>query len=166
MEIVKFPALIFSDRDIDMEVDEMKITYPVIFTDCETNILIEVPDLKILTEANEEGQPKGSIADAMMMARDAIGVKCIEAEDDGIVLKEPSAIGSIDISKGTFYEDGTGIVSLVDVDLDAYRRMMDNKTVRRNVTLPNWLNREAEAAQINVSKVLQEALMLKLNIAR
>lgn len=144
----------------------MKVTYPIILTDCETNILVEVPDLGILTEANEEGKPKGSIADAMMMARDAIGIRCIEAEDEGVALKEPSAIDAIDVSKGTFYEDGAGIVSLVDVDLDVYRRMLDNKTVRRNVTLPNWLNREAEAAHINVSKVLQEALMTKLNIAR
>ena len=44
----------------------MKVTYPVIFTDVDTNILIEVPDLGILTEANEEGKPKGTMADAMM----------------------------------------------------------------------------------------------------
>ena len=37
----------------------MKVTYPVIFTDIKTNILIEVPDLNILTEANEEGKEKG-----------------------------------------------------------------------------------------------------------
>lgn len=55
---------------------------------------------------------------------------------------------------------------MVDVDLIAYRRMMDNKTVRRNVTLPNWLNQEAEMAHINVSKVLQEALMAKLGVSR
>ncbi|WP_330420564.1 type II toxin-antitoxin system HicB family antitoxin [Roseburia sp. AM59-24XD] len=54
----------------------MKVTYPVIFTDVDTNILIEVPDLGILTEANEEGKPKGTMADAMMMARDAIGLSC------------------------------------------------------------------------------------------
>ena len=34
----------------------MKVTYPVIFTDVNTNILVEVPDLGILTEANEEGK--------------------------------------------------------------------------------------------------------------
>lgn len=39
----------------------MKVTYPVIFTDVDTNILIEVPDLGILTEANEEGKPKGTM---------------------------------------------------------------------------------------------------------
>ena len=122
----------------------MKVTYPVIFTDVDTNILIEVPDLGILTESNEEGKPKGSMADAITMARDAIGISCIEAEDNGKVVLHPSKMTDIDVSKGTFNEDGTSIVSLVDVDLTAYRRMLDNKTVRRNVTLPNWLNQEAE----------------------
>ena len=115
----------------------MKVTYPVIFTECNINILIEVPDLGILTEANEEGKPKGSMADAIMMARDAIGVKCINAEDEGKELEDPSRISEIDVSKGTFYEDGTSVVSFVDVDLTVYRRRMDTKTVRRNVTLPN-----------------------------
>ena len=128
----------------------MKVTYPVIFTDVDTNILIEVPDLGILTESNEEGKPKGSMADAITMARDAIGISCIEAEDNGKVVLHPSKMTDIDVSKGTFNEDGTSIVSLVDVDLTAYRRMLDNKTVRRNVTLPNWLNQEAEKSHINV----------------
>lgn len=38
----------------------MKGAYPVIFTDVDTNILVEVPDLGILTEANEEGKAKGT----------------------------------------------------------------------------------------------------------
>ena len=144
----------------------MKIAYPVIFTEVDTNILIEVPDLGIFTEANEEGKAKGTMADAMMMARDAIGISCINAEDAGKKVTEPSKMSDIDISKGAFHEEGEGIVSLVDVDLVSYRRMLDNKTVRRNVTLPNWLNAEAEKAHVNVSKVLQEALMMKLGVSR
>lgn len=144
----------------------MKMTYPVIFTEIDTNILIEVPDLGILTEANEEGMVKGSIADAIMMARDAIGISCIEKEDQDEKLVNPSMLSDIDITKSTFYEEGKSFVSLVDVDLVTYRRMLDNKTVRRNVTLPNWLNLEAEKAQVNVSKVLQEALMSKLGVYR
>ena len=144
----------------------MKVTYPVIFTEVDTNILIEVPDLGIFTEANEEGKAKGTMADAIMMARDAIGLACINAEDEGREVVEPSGMSDVDISKGVFCEEGTGIVSLVDVDLVAYRRMLDNKTVRRNVTLPNWLNQEAEKSHINVSKVLQEALMMKLGVSR
>lgn len=144
----------------------MKVAYPVIFTEVDTNILIEVPDLGIFTEANEEGKTKGTMADAIMMARDAIGISCINAEDAGKEMIEASEMSDVDISKGTFYEEGAGIISLVDVDLAVYRRLLDNKTVRRNVTLPNWLNQEAEKAHVNVSKVLQEALMAKLGVSR
>lgn len=144
----------------------MKVTYPVIFTEVDTNILVEVPDLGILTEANEEGKEKGTMADAIMMARDAIGIGCIASEDRNEPLAAASSLADIDAEKGTFAGEGKGIISLVDVDLTAYRRMMDNKTVRRNVTLPNWLDLEAEKAHINVSKVLQEALMVKLGVAK
>ena len=144
----------------------MKVAYPVIFTDVDTNILIEVQDLGIITEANEEGKAKGTMADAIMMARDAIGINCIEAEDNGKKIIKPSEIYDIDVSKGTFYGEGQMILSLVDVDLTSYRKMLDNRTVRRNVTLPNWLNQEAEKAHVNVSKVLQEALMARLGVSR
>lgn len=142
----------------------MKAIYPVIFTEDSTNILIEVPDLGILTEANEEGAGKATIADAISMARDAIGLSCITKEDAGKSLPEPTPLGEIDIAKGVFYEEGTSFVSIVDVDLVTYRRKVDNKAVRRNVTLPNWLNVEAEKAHINVSKVLQDALMNVLGV--
>lgn len=142
----------------------MKIAYPTIFTEVETNILIEVPDLGILTEANSEGKPKKDLADAVAMARDAIGLHCIYMEDEGKDLVNPSKIQEIDVTASTFYEDGKTFASIVDVDLSAYRRKNDLKMVRRNVTLPNWLNREVEAAHINVSGVLQEALMSKLNL--
>lgn len=140
----------------------MRQVYPVIFTalnDEKDTVLIEVPDLEILTEGF-------GIADAVEMARDAIGLKGISYEDNGKKLPEPSSLNDIDVSKGTFAEDGTGCVSLVDIDFAEYRRKVDNKTVRRNVTLPNWLNQEAEKAHINVSRVLQEALMVKLGVSR
>lgn len=144
----------------------MKKVYPVIFTEVDTNILIEIPDLGILTEANEEGKEKGTLADAVEVARDAIGLACISAEDRSESVKEPSQLNDVDISQGTFWGEGNSLVSLVDVDLVEYRRRVDNKTVRRNVTLPNWLNKEAEKAHINVSKVLQEALMMKLGVSK
>lgn len=144
----------------------MKAAYPVIFTDVGTNILIEVPDLEILTEANEEGKEKGTLADAITMARDAIGITCIEKEDNDEEIKEPSLLENIDISKSTFGTAGKTVVSMVDVDLLEYRRQIDNKVVRKNVSLPNWLNYEAEKAGINVSRVLQEALMSALHLKR
>ena len=140
----------------------MKQVYPVIFTqldDKKHTVLIEVPDLEILTEGF--GMPK-----AIEMARDAIGLKVITMEDQKEKIPNPRMIKEIDALQGTFAQEGESWVSMVDVDFAEYRRRMDNKTVRRNVTLPNWLNQEAEKAHINVSGVLQEALMLKLGVHR
>ena len=127
-----------------------KRVYPVILTPADNIILVEVPDMEILTEGKD-------YQDAIEMARDAIGLK-------GITLPDASDISVINPEKGTFAEDGKGYVTLVDVDFLIYRRRVDSKAVRRNVTLPNWLNREAEAAHINVSKLLQEALISKLGL--
>lgn len=140
----------------------MKNVYPVIFTpmhDEKDTILIEVPDMRILTEGY-------GMVDAVYMARDAIGLKGISYEDAGKEIPAPTDLSAVDVSKGTFADEGNGYVSLVDIDFTQYRRRVDYKTVRRNVTLPNWLNQEAEKAHINVSGVLQEALMAKLNVSR
>ena len=137
----------------------MKNVYPVFFTEVEDCILVEVPDLEILTEGKD-------IKDAIEMARDAIELQCVSREDHKEKIPEPSEIKDLDISKGTFVLDGKTFISLVDVDPVEYRRKIDNRTVRRNVALPSWLNYEAEHAGINVSRVLQEALMNTLNIKR
>jgi predicted RNase H-like HicB family nuclease len=133
----------------------MKSIYPVIFTQTDNVVLVEVPDMEILTEGKD-------MADAIDMARDAIGLKGISMEDSGDLIPASSDIKDIKISDGTFAEDGENYVFLVDIDFAEYRRKVDNKVVRRNVTLPNWLNLEANKAHINVSKVLQDALMDRL----
>lgn len=137
----------------------MKKVYPVIFTEVSDDILIEVPDLEILTEGK-------NLSDAIEMARDAIGITGISMQDHGEEIPKPSNMSEIKIEKGAFFGEGKAYVSLVDIDFDIYRRRLDNKAVRRNVTLPNWLNREAEKAHINVSRLLQEALMDKLGVKR
>ncbi len=137
----------------------MKNVYPVFFTITDTVILVEVPDLEILTEGKD-------MVNAVEMARDAIELKCVSMEDDKIEIPLPSDISNLDIKNGTFAEEGTTIISFVDIDSGEYRRKIDTKTVRKNVTIPSWLNYEAEHAGINVSRVLQEALMDVLKVKR
>ena len=140
----------------------MRSVYPVIFTqtyDEKETVLIEVPDLNIMTEGY-------GMADAIKMARDAIGLMGITLEDEKKPIPNPTNVNNIDITKATFKNDGESCISLVDIDFKEYRRAVDNKSVRRNVTLPSWLNKEAEQAQINVSKVLKEALMEVLGVSR
>ncbi len=133
--------------------------YPVFFTKTDTIVLVEVPDLEILTEGK-------NMTDAIEMARDAIELKCVSMEDDGTKIPLPSDIDDLDVNNGIFAEDGTTVISFVDIDSSEYRRKIDTKTVRKNVTIPSWLNYEAEHAGINVSRVLQEALMNVLNVKR
>lgn len=133
----------------------MKTVYPVIFTQAAEGVLVEVPDLEIFTEGKE-------MADAIEMARDAIGLKGISMEDAGEALPKPSPVAAVDPKKGAFAQDGAGIVSMVDIDFTAYRRRANNKMVRRNVTLPAWMDQEAAQAKINVSKCLQNALLQEL----
>lgn len=136
-----------------------KRIYPVLFTETAGAVLAEVPDLEILTEGTD-------MADAIEMARDAIGQRGVLLEDRGETLRAPSSMETIHPENGTFAEDGKTIVSLVDVDFEEYRRKNDNKMVRRNVTIPNWMDREAAREKINVSGVLREALAERLQANR
>ena len=53
----------------------MRNVYPVFFTKTNDNVLVEVPDLDILTEGKD-------MNDAINMARDAIELKCVSMEDE------------------------------------------------------------------------------------
>ena len=45
-----------------------------------------------------------------------------------------------------------------------YRKKYDNKAVKKTLTIPSWLNKEAEKSHINYSQLLQEALINHLNL--
>ena len=137
----------------------MKNVYPVFFTQSKDVILVEVPDFGILTQGK-------SMNDAIDMARDAMELHCVSMEDAKEEIPLPSELKALLVTNGTFASEGETFISLVDIDSDEYRRKLDTRTVRRNVALPSWLNYEAEKAHINVSRVLQEALISTLGLQR
>ena len=142
----------------------MKQAYPTFIVntndESEHPFLVCVPDMDVLTEGN-------SFTDAIEMARDAIGLAGISMEDHKQEIPMPSeqttAIAKVQ-QDAEYIDFSKGILTYVDVDFSEYRRKIDTKTVRRNVALPSWLNYEAEHAGINVSRVLQVALMNVLNL--
>jgi len=127
----------------------MKSAYPIILTPAECGYVVYVPDLDINTEGS-------SIADAIDMATDAIGLWGITAQDMGKEIPAPSP--SLPKCDG----DETAAYALVD--FDAYRRANDQRTVRKNVTIPNYLNELATAAGLNFSQVLQDGLRQRLGV--
>lgn len=128
----------------------MKAVFPVVFTKVDNGYMAFVPDMDINTQGD-------NLAEAIEMARDAIGIMGIDMEDEKKPIPTPSDPDKIKCGAGE-------MVSMVDIDFTAYRRANEKRTVRRNVSLPSWLNVEAEKAGINVSAVLQMALKQELHI--
>ena len=141
----------------------MKEAYPVILTQGSKYIVVFIPDFNINTQGKD-------FAEAIEMARDAIGLKGIDFEDDQKEFPTMSSYEeALQLAKKEADEDmdySTGVHTLVDVDFDAYRRKYSMKSVKKNCTIPYWLSVEAEKADINYSKLLQEAIMSKLSISR
>lgn len=129
----------------------MKMAYPIVMSKGRERIVVYVPDFTINTQGTD-------YADAMEMARDAIGIIGIDMEDKKEQLPVPSALAEVTRNHAD------DVVTLVDVDFTEYRRQNDLRTVRRNVSLPAWLNAEAEKAGLNVSAVLQAALKRELRV--
>ena len=138
----------------------MKAIYPVFIAKSNNEYLVYVPDWEIYTEGKD-------MVDAIYMARDAIGLKGIDFEDDR---KEfPKVSGYDEAMKKAkadteIFDYTTGLLTMVDVDFTEYRKKHDNRMVKKNCTIPYYLNVEAEKLGINFSKLLQDALVQKIGI--
>lgn len=139
----------------------MKCAYPVFIAENNKDYLVFIPDFEIYTEGK-------SMTDAIEMARDAIGLKGIDYEDDGKELPKASnyneamAIAKADTE---IFDYSQGIITMVDIDFSEYRKRHNNRMVKKNCTIPYYLNVEAEKEGINFSKLLQEALQKKLGLS-
>jgi len=129
----------------------MRIVYPVVLKKIPEGYAAYCPDIVFDTFGSD-------LATAIEQARDALGTMGIDMEDDKKIFPEPTPLESV-------IHDAGDIVTLVDADLTEYRKAHENRSVRRNVSLPSWLDHEADKAGINVSAVLQEALKVKLGVS-
>ena len=128
----------------------MKQAYPVIITKDKDFFVASIPDF-------ETGMQGESLAEAIEMARDAIGMCGCYMQDEKKDIPIPTDIGNVT-------KEASDILTLVDVDFDEYRKKHEMRTVRKNVTIPSWLNEEAESANINFSALLQKAIKAELHL--
>lgn len=126
----------------------MAVVYPVILSKEANGYFVTIPDF----DANTEGE---TLEEAIFMARDAIGILGIEMEDEGEQLPTP-------FSRTCEKELGDQ-EALIDIDFEDYRKKHDNRTVKKNCTIPYYLNAQAEKAGINFSRLLQDALKRELS---
>lgn len=126
-----------------------KDAYPIIITKTHDGYYVDIPDFESATQGD-------TIAEAMEMARDAIGLLGIDFQDDGIEIPKPHS--------KEFEIEENSILTLVDVDFVEYRKKVDNRAVRKNCTIPYWMSVAADNAGINYSRVLQEAISKLLGL--
>lgn len=119
------------------------------------------PDLNYLATQGATQQ------EAFTMAVDCLAGYLYTCQHDGETVPPPSDLNQIDF-KGLASElednDPHGFVSMVSVDVADYAKKHFEKSVKKTLTIPAWLNDAAIAQGINFSGVLQEALKAKLNI--
>lgn len=130
----------------------MKLIYPAVFypfSDGSGGYTVEFPDLPgCVTEGKD-------LEEAFEMATDAASGWVLEELEEGNTVPEPSDYADVKPRKG-------GRVNIVLLDIDKYAEKYGEKAVRKNVTIPAWLNTFAEKRKINFSQVLQEAILTKV----
>ena len=125
----------------------MKLVYPAVFSPCleKNGYTVTVPDLPgCVTEGD-------SLADAILMAEDAASGWVLDELEEGNPAPKASAPESIALEAGEF-------ISLLALDMDSYAEKYGEKAVRKNLTIPAWLNTFAQKQHVNFSQVLTDAL--------
>ena len=117
--------------------------YPIILTPDADGYAVYVPGLEINTQGN-------GLAEALYMARDAIGAWGICQQDAGRIIPEPSDVEP--------EHEMNELISWVDIDFVKYRKASDMTYERTNITLPRYLKSLANEAGLNLSQELQARL--------
>jgi len=130
----------------------MKYAYAAIFTPEENGLYsVSFPDLPGCYTSGDD------LSDAVYMAQDVLNLTLYDLEQDNKLIPKASKPQDISTTGGQF-------TSVIAVDTDTYRRFYENKSVKKTLTIPMWLNERAEQANVNFSGVLQSALKELLHV--
>lgn len=141
----------------------MLTMYPACFYKDEDGYSVVFPDL----EDGFLGTCGENLEEAIAMAVDCLaGYIHLSWElNDEIPPASPfSEIDVKEVSRNAFdsedYEEA--FVNMISVDVKAYAKEHFDKSVKKTLTIPAWLNDLALERNINFSQVLQEALLTKI----
>ena len=128
----------------------MRYVYPVILYSDDGKVGATIPDLPGCHTFGD------NTAEALIMAKDAMEMWLWHAENGKKVIPEASAV----------IHPGEGeTITLVVADTDEYRKTNDTRAVKKTLSIPSWLNREAEKANAPFSQILQQGLKEYLQIS-
>lgn len=126
-----------------------KLFYPAIFHKAEEGgFWVEFPDIpECMTQGDEMQQ-------AYEMAAEALGLSLTTMEGTGEEIPRASLPEEITA--------GEGFVVVIEFDMMEYRKKHCSRSVKKTLSIPEWLNEAAIRAGVNFSQVLQEALIEKV----
>ena len=125
--------------------------FPAIFTKMNDDGSYYIVDFIDLKNCTTEGE---TIQEAYYMAQNAMGLFL----DDLKKFPKPTLdFSNIRLNKDQF-------ISFIGIDMNDYRKKFNNKSVKKTLSIPGWLDTLAEKENINFSQLLQEAIRNKLEI--
>lgn len=123
-----------------------KLFYPAIFETEETGYSVFFPDVDgCFTQGD-------NIEEAYEMSIDALGLVLSYLKDT----KQPLPVASLPQNIKTKKNQ---TIVIIEFDMQEYLKKNNNKAIKKTLSIPQWLNEEALALNINFSKVLQDALI-------
>ena len=122
------------------------IYYPAVFHPEEVGYSVFIPDIEGCSTQGD------TMDETVEMAKDAIGLMLDGAGE----YPQASSPSALPLADGEF-------VVMIPFNPSEYARK-NNRAVKKTLSLPAWLNEAAEAAHLNFSGVLQEALKAKLDM--
>jgi len=128
----------------------MKYVYPAFFFSDGNHIGVTVPDLK---GCHTYGT---NIPEALIMAKDAVEMWLWDAENANEPIPTPS---------DNLTPNNNQTLTFIVADTDEYRKANDTRAVKKTLSIPSWLNQQAEKANAPFSQILQEGLKEYLKIA-
>lgn len=125
--------------------------FPAILSFDDDGISVEFPDFPGCLTCGETTE------EAIKMAKEALGLHIYDYEENSETIPNPTNIENIKL-------ESNQIPVLIDVIMPMHRKAIENQAIKKTLTIPQWLNKEAIKHDINFSQVLQEALKNRLNL--
>lgn len=125
--------------------------FPAIISYSEDSYLVNFPDIENCFTFGE------NIEDAIDSARDVLELFLYDMEEDGIEIPNPSDIKDIKLKENES-------IAWINVWMVAVRDRLENKSVKKTLTIPKWINDLGVENDLNFSQILQAAIKDKLGI--
>ena len=134
----------------------MLSAYPAVFFEEEHGYSVIFPDLNYLATCGE------TLDEAFAMAVDCLAGYLYWLQLDNEPLPTSSSMTDLDledVAEELDCKPGCGFINMVAVDVSEYAKIHFEKSIKKTLTIPSWLNKAALEQNINFSQVLQNALI-------